>query len=94
MKLQLIGSQKCRVTFRRAGSDDYEIEFECGGCRCGAHGSRMQRPTLETAGAGLLCFSDELGQGLSGRGCSGRTVIESDALHVFEIVAKVERIEM
>lgn len=91
MAFENIGFTTARVEFHKnAEPGCYTIKRDClMGCNCEAVLSKAGPPSLEMARKEVLCFNNTKHQGISGNGCSGRTLQEDSDLWVFEIDAKV-----
>lgn len=72
-----------------------ELKRDCGlGCFCEAEISKPHLPvTLEDARNDILCFNDFTSQGISGVGCEGQTIQDGPEVWVFEVYAKISKIE-
>jgi hypothetical protein len=86
-----IGFTKVRIEFHKKQEPGcYKIKRNClMGCECGANLSKSGKPNLQLAIDDILCFNDAKHIGISGRGCSGRTIEDGPEKWVFEIDARI-----
>ena len=95
MTKELVGTQMSRVTYRKTGAENYDVFTVCGkNCRCQCALSKAEeQPSLEDAMFNVLCFDDITSEGVSAIKDSGRIVVHSEQILVFEFLSKIERYE-
>lgn len=87
-----VRTQKSRVTYRKTGVERYDVFTVCGeSCRCECVLLKAEnQPSLKDAMSNVLCFSEETGEGISAVEDSGRVVVCSEQMLVFEFLSKIE----